>query len=225
VPRLLKSYPIPPITPTNHSSRLPLTLLVLSLLTLAWSAYHPLEWMTWLLEVSPAIAAIILLICTRRGFPLTPLLYILIFLHAIVLIIGGHYTYAQVPIGNWFRDHFGLSRNHYDRLGHFMQGFVPAIAAREVLIRCSPVTRGRWLPFFVLCICMTVSALYELVEWGVSVIVGGTASNAFLGTQGDVWDTQKDMAFCLVGAWAALVALSRLHDRQLRLLVTSSRGG
>lgn len=192
-------------------------------MALAWSGYHPLERMTWLLEVFPAIAAIVLLLCTRRRFPLTPILYILIFLHALVLIVGGKYTYAEVPIGNWFRDHLHLERNHYDRLGHFMQGFVPAIAAREVLIRRSPVTRGRWLPFLVVCICMTVSALYELVEWGVSVIVGGTASNAFLGTQGDVWDTQKDMAYCLIGAVAAVCTLPRVHDRQLRTLPDQSR--
>lgn len=182
---------------------------------LAWSAYRPYEGVTWVLEVSPAVAAMILLAATYRRFPLTPLAYILITLHAILLIVGGHYTYARVPLGNWVRDAFDLSRNHYDRLGHFVQGFVPAIAAREVLLRCTPLKRGWWLFYIVVSICVAVAAAYELVEWAVAEIDEG-GSQAFLGLQGDVWDTQKDIALCLMGAVAALLTLSRLHDRQLR---------
>lgn len=205
--------------PTDSSpgtSRLPGAALALATAALAWSAYHPREWMTWLLEVAPAIVAMIVLTCTYRRFPLTPLLYVLVLLHAVALMIGGHYTYAEVPLGNWLRDRFHLERNHYDRLGHFMQGFVPAIAAREVLLRRTPLRTGPWLSFLVGCVCMAISAIYELVEWLVSVVVGGTASDAFLGTQGDVWDTQKDMAFCLIGAVTALATLSRFHDSLVR---------
>lgn len=221
------SRPISSTTnPPTRAHRLPATLLALTLLALAWSGYHPLEPVTWVLEVLPAVAAMIVLGWTYRRFTLTSLLYVLVFLHALVLIVGGHYTYAEVPIGNWLRDHYDLSRNHYDRLGHFMQGFVPAIAAREVILRCTPLRPGAWLFFLVLCVCMATSAVYELVEWGVAVVDGGPASTAFLGTQGDVWDTQKDMALCFVGALAALLTLPWWHDRQLRaLLARDHRAG
>ncbi len=209
----------PPIVSHPPTSRrLPAALLVLVLAALVWSGVNPRERATWWLEVFPALGAIAVLLVTARRFPLTPLLYTLVFVHAIVLIVGGHYTYAEVPLGNWFRDRFHLERNHYDRLGHFVQGFVPAIAAREVLLRTSPLRTGKWLAFLVLCVCMAVSAVYELVEWAVSVVDGGAASTAFLGTQGDVWDTQKDMAMCAVGALSALACLSRVHDRQLSRL-------
>ena len=193
-----------------------MTLLVLTLAALAWSGYHPHDFATWVLEVSPVVAGIVILLATYRRFPLTSLSYFLIFLHSLVLIVGGHYTYAEVPIGNWARETFGFSRNHYDRLGHFMQGFVPAIVTREVLLRCTPLRPGAWLFFLVTSVCGAISLVYELVEWAVSVVEGGAASAAFLGTQGDVWDTQKDMAMCLVGAVCGQLLLGRLHDRELK---------
>lgn len=194
--------------------KLVITLLVITLLLLAWSAYYPKEWVTWALEVFPAVFGIALLGWSYRRFPLTPLVYILIAIHMAILIIGGHYTYAEVPIGNWARDQFDLSRNHYDRLGHIAQGFVPAMITREILLRCSPLRRGGWLFFLVLCVCLAVSAVYELLEWAVAEI-SEAGSQSFLGTQGDVWDTQKDMALCFFGAALALVTLSKLHNRQL----------
>ncbi|HVQ27708.1 MAG TPA: DUF2238 domain-containing protein, partial [Planctomycetota bacterium] len=167
--------------------------------------------------VAPVLLAAPVLILTFERFPLTPLLYALIFVHALILILGGHYTYAEVPLGFWMQDWFGFARNHYDRIGHFAQGFVPALAAREVLLRHGVLARGGWLVFVVLSICLAVSALYELIEWQAAVM-GGSAADAFLGTQGDVWDTQKDMATCLVGAATALALLARWHDRQLAAL-------
>ena len=179
-----------------------------------WSGFRPKDRFTWFLEVVPAIVAVVVLLATRRRFPLTPLLYTLIFLHSLILMVGGRYTYAEVPIGNWLRDAFGLARNHFDRLGHFAQGFVPAIVAREVLLRSRVVARGGWLFTIVVAICLAISALYELLEWA-AAIGAGKAADAFLGTQGDVWDTQKDMALALVGAIVAQLVLSRAHDRQL----------
>jgi putative membrane protein len=198
-------------------NRFAATLLALVLALLAWSAYRPHDYETWALEVFPAILAIIVLAATYRRFPLTPLAYALIALHAAILIIGGHYTYALVPAGNWLKQALHLERNHYDRLGHFIQGFTPAIIAREVLVRNNVVRRGWWLAFLVFAICMCISACYELVEWAVAEITGGSAaSTAFLGTQGDPWDTQEDMAMCGIGALGALATLSRSHDSQLR---------
>ncbi|MFZ4573213.1 MAG: DUF2238 domain-containing protein, partial [Phycisphaerales bacterium] len=168
-----------------QSPRLLLGLLVLVTGSLVWSGYRPYELHTWVLEVFPAAAAIVVLLATRRRFPLSMLAYVLIAVHAVVLIVGGHYTYARVPIGEWAREAFDLSRNHYDRLGHFVQGFVPAIAAREVLVRCSPLRGSRWLGFLVVCVCTAVSAVYELVEWGIAE-VDSAGSAAFLGTQGDI---------------------------------------
>jgi len=180
----------------------------------AWSAYEPADGPTWLLESFPVILAAPILALTYRRFPLTSLAYILIGLHACVLLVGGHYTYAEVPLFNWLRDHFSLARNDYDRVGHFMQGAVPAILAREVLLRTSPLKRGSWLFFLVTCVCMAISACYELVEW-LSAILLGQGADAFLGTQGDPWDTQWDMLMCLVGALSAQLLLSRWHDREL----------
>jgi putative membrane protein len=151
---------------------------------------------------------------TYRRFPLTPLAYRLIFLHACILMVGGHYTYAEVPLGFWLRDLLGLARNHYDRLGHFAQGFVPAIVAREILLRKTPLMPGGWVFFLVTSICLAISAFYELVEWW-TALASGEAATAFLGTQGDVWDTQWDMFLCLVGALTAQLTLSRVHDREL----------
>jgi putative membrane protein len=199
---------------STHPHRLVLTLLALTVLLLIWSGIRPHDYPTWALEVFPAVAGIIACAVTYRRFPLTPLTYILIFIHLAILIIGGHYTYAEVPLGNWFKETFELSRNHYDRLGHLAQGFIPAIITREVLIRNHVIAKRGWLSFIVVSICTAISGVYELVEWAVSISTAD-GSSAFLGTQGDVWDTQKDIALCLVGAIVALPTLSRLHDRQL----------
>ena len=186
---------------------------------LAWSAWNPHDYPTWWLEVSPALVALILLIATRRSFPLTPLAYWLILGHAVVLMVGGHYTYAEVPVGDWLRDLAGGERNNYDKLGHFVQGFVPAIIAREVLIRNRVIARRGWLGFVVVCICLAISAAYELLEWWVA-LVAGASSEAFLATQGYEWDTQADMAFALAGAVSALALLGNWHDSQLRKLAS-----
>ena len=192
-----------------------LTLLALFLAALIWSAIRPHDYFTWGLEVFPAIIGAALLIATRRRFPLTPLLFVLLFLHALILVVGGHYTYARVPLGFWMQDLFGFTRNHYDRIGHFAQGFVPAILVREILIRVRAVRGRGWLFTIVVAICLAFSALYELLEWIVAVL-SGSKGDSFLGTQGDVWDTQKDMALAFVGAITAQLLLGRLHDRQLR---------
>ncbi|MFL5620399.1 MAG: DUF2238 domain-containing protein [Gemmatimonadaceae bacterium] len=197
--------------------REPAILLVAAIVLLALSRVGALEPGTWLLEVAPIFIIAPILILTARRFPLTPLVYRLLFVHAIILMVGGHYTYAKVPLGFWAQDAFGLARNHYDRLGHLAQGFVPAMLAREVLLRRSPLQRGKWLAFLVVCICLAVSATYELIEW-LAAVLGGSAADAFLGTQGDVWDTQWDMLMALVGATSALLLLSRVHDRQIETL-------
>jgi putative membrane protein len=182
---------------------------------LAWSAWNPHDYPTWWLEVSPALVALVLLAATRRSFPLTPLAYWLILFHAIILMVGGHYTYAEVPAGDWLRDLVGGSRNNYDKLGHLVQGFVPAIVAREVLVRNRVIGRRGWLGFIVVCICLAISAAYELLEWWVAVL-SEEAAESFLGTQGYVWDTQSDMFLAFVGAVLAVLLLSPLHDRQLQ---------
>jgi putative membrane protein len=179
----------------------------------AWSAIHPHDFFTWLLEVAPAIIALPILFFSYQKFPLTPLLYGLILVHALILMVGGHYTYAEVPAFNWLRDTFDLSRNYYDRVGHFAQGFVPAMIAREILIRKNVVKIG-WLFFMVCCICLSISVCYEFIEWWVAV-ASGEAAEAFLGTQGDVWDTQWDMFIALIGAILAQVLLANLHNKQL----------
>jgi putative membrane protein len=194
--------------------REPAILLVLTLLCLAVSRVGAAEPGTWVLEVFPIFLALPLLVATAKRFPLTPLAYRLLFVHALILMVGGHYTYAKVPLGFWVQDALHLGRNHYDRLGHFAQGFVPAIVAREVLLRRSPLQRGKWLFFLVTCVCLAISASYELIEW-LAALLGGSSADAFLGTQGDVWDTQWDMFTALVGALSALVLLPRIHDRQL----------
>jgi putative membrane protein len=184
---------------------------------LALSGWKPHDGPTWAMEVAPVVVVLVLLWATHRHFPLTPLLYALIFVHAAILMLGGHYTYARVPLGDWMRDAFALARNPYDGIGHFAQGFIPAIAARELLLRHTGLARGAWLAVVVVLSCLGVSALYELIEWGAAVALGQGAEE-FLGTQGDPWDTQKDMALAGVGAVAALVLLSRWHDRQLAAL-------
>jgi putative membrane protein len=181
------------------------------------SGIGPYDRVTWVLEVAPVLLALPLLAGTWRRFPLTTLAYVLIALRALVLIVGGHWTYARVPLGDWLRDTLHLARNPYDRIGHLMQGFAPAILAREVLLRTSPLRRGAWLSVIVVSICLAISAVYELVEWA-AALLSEEASAAFLGTQGDPWDTQWDMFLCGIGAVAALLLLSRLHDRQLARL-------
>ena len=189
-------------------------LLILLGAVFLWSAIRPHDYFTWILETFPAIIGFVILVATYRRFPLTPLAYTLLIIHAAILILGGHYTYAEVPLGFWMRDLFHTARNNYDRIGHFAQGFVPAILAREILIRRN-VVRGRgWVYFIVVAICLAISAAYELLEWRVSVATG-SKGDAFLGTQGDVWDTQEDMATALVGAIIAPLILGRLHDRQI----------
>ena len=187
------------------------------LVALVASGIGPYDRMTWWLEVAPVIVVLPLLWATRERFPLTTLLYALIAFHAVVLCVGGHWTYARVPAGDWFQQLLGWERNPYDRLGHLVQGFVPAIAAREILVRTSPLRGSRWLPFLVVAIALAISALYELLEWATAVIAGGGAVE-FLGTQGDVWDAQWDMFCALLGAIAALLLLSGVHDRGLRRL-------
>lgn len=198
-----------------------LALLLSFLAILVWSAIKPHDLFTWFLETAPAMAGAVILVSTYNRFRFTTLVYVLIWLHAIILLVGGHYTYAEVPLFDWIRDTFHLSRNHYDRVGHFAQGFVPAMIAREVLLRNSPLKPGKLLFFIIVSICLAISAFYELIEFGVSVATG-SAGDAFLGTQGDIWDTQKDMALALVGAVTALVTLSRLHDRFLKDEIYSS---
>jgi putative membrane protein len=197
--------------------REPLVLLALASVALVVSGIGPKDRFTWVLEVAPVLIGAPILLATARRFPLTPLLYRLLFLHALVLMLGGHYTYAEVPLGEWAKEAFGLARNHYDRLGHLMQGFVPAILAREVLLRRSPLRPGGWLRLFVTSVCLAFSALYELIEWA-AALATGEAATAFLGTQGDVWDTQWDMFLALCGALLAQALLARLHDRQLARL-------
>jgi putative membrane protein len=197
--------------------REPLALLAATGAALALSAVHPHDYFTWFLEVAPIFIGVVILIATYRRFPLTPLAYRLLTVHALILMIGGHYTYAEVPLGFWVRDVFGLARNHYDRLGHFAQGFVPAILAREILLRRSPLRPGKWLFFLVCCVCLAISACYEFVEWWTAVLTGDSAT-AFLGTQGDPWDTQWDMFLALVGSLTAQLTLARIHDRQVERL-------
>jgi putative membrane protein len=197
--------------------REPIILLALAFVLLAWSGFHPSDRFTWLLEVAPILLGAPILIATYRRFPLTPLSYRLLFLHALILMLGGHYTYAEVPLGYWMKDAFGFARNHYDRIGHLAQGFVPAIVAREVLRRKTPLAAGGWLFFLTTCVCLAISACYEFIEWWTAVATG-SAATAFLGTQGDPWDTQWDMFFALIGAIAAQLLLTHLQEKQLRQL-------
>lgn len=196
----------------------PTVLLALVTLFLLLSAIDPVaDRLTWFLETVPVMLGLVLVIRTRRVFPLTPLLYRLLALHAVILIIGGYYTYAEVPLFNWLRDSLELSRNHYDRVGHLAQGFIPAILAREILLRRSPLVRDGWLLLAVTSICLAFSAFYEMIEWW-TALISEQASSAFLGTQGDVWDTQWDMFLALTGALLAQLLLGGRHDRQLATL-------
>lgn len=184
---------------------------------LIWSAINPKSYYIWLLEVLPALLALALMMFTYSRFPLTTLCYVLILLHCMILMVGGHYTYAEVPLFDWLKEYFTWQRNNYDKVGHFAQGFVPAIVSREILLRHQVVSGNGWLFFISICICLAISAFYELIEWWVAVL-SGTAADDFLGTQGYVWDTQSDMNLALIGAIAALLLLSKRHDRQLHAL-------
>jgi putative membrane protein len=196
--------------------------LVVFVAVLAWSAISPHDRFTWWLEVLPAVAGVAILVATYRSFTFTTLAYALVCAHGIILVVGGHYTYAEMPWFDWLQDRFDLDRNYYDRVGHFAQGFVPAVVAREILLRCSPLRPGGWSFVIVTSIALAISALYELLEWAVAVATGA-AAEAFLGTQGDVWDTQWDMFLALCGAMIAQLLLARPHDRALAQI--DPRGG
>ncbi len=197
---------------------LPLILLVVVLTALGVSVYRPHDLMTWFLETLPVMIGVVLILFTWRRFPLTMLLCTLLCVHALILILGGHYTYARVPLGFWLQDLFDFSRNHYDRIGHIAQGFVPAILAREILLRRSPLLPGKWLFLLVTSVCLAFSAFYEMLEWW-TALLSEEAAEAFLATQGDVWDTQWDMFLALLGAMAAQLVLNRWHNRQLVSLI------
>jgi putative membrane protein len=196
----------------------PRLLLAWMALVLFGSSFGPSDRFTWVLETVPVMIGIPILWGTARRFPLTQLLRFLIGVHAGILALGGAFTYAEVPLGFWIQEAFGWERNPYDRIGHLAQGFIPAILAREILLRCTPLTRGAWLNFLTISVCLAFSALYELIEWWAALLSGESAT-AFLGTQGDVWDTQWDMCLALIGACVAIAALSKGHDRQLGALV------
>lgn len=198
---------------TFHA-RVPVALMLATILAVAISGIGPHDTLTWLLEAGPVIVGLPILVFTYRSFPLSTLVYVLLFLHGLILVIGAHYTYANVPVGFWLQDSLGFDRNPYDRIGHLAQGFVPALLAREILVRKSPLKGSRWLPFLVVCFCLAFSAFYELLEWGSAVALGQDADH-FLGTQGDPWDTQWDMFMALTGAISSLLLLSAAHDRSM----------
>ena len=202
-----------------HRSHLALLIGVIAVM--AWSAWQAHDRLTWWLETLPGMAGLIVLAATYTRFRFTTLCYVFIALHICLLCVGGHYTYAREPVFNWLRDTFHWHRNYFDRLGHFAQGFVPALIARELFIRLRVFNRSGWMPFVVLCVCLAISACYELIEWW-TALLSGSASTEFLATQGDVWDTQADMFMALIGATCALVFMWRWHDRQLAKLVASA---
>ncbi|MDW8802653.1 DUF2238 domain-containing protein [Clostridium sp. A1-XYC3] len=206
----------------NEVDKLHMIMLFIFIAVFVWSIINPKDLFTWFLEVLPAIIGLVTILLTYNRFRLTNLAYILILIHSIILIIGGHYTYAEMPIFNWLRDTFHLSRNYYDRLGHFVQGFIPAIIIREILLRKSPLRQGKLLNFLTISVCLAISASYELLEWWVAKATG-TAAEAFLGTQGDVWDTQWDMFLALIGSICSLLTLSSIHNFFLQGLC-SKRG-
>lgn len=189
--------------------------IVVFMVVLIWSGIAPKDFMTWCLEVFPAVLGAAVLWFTRNRFPLTTLVYALILIHCVILMIGGHYTYAEVPLGDWLRDAFDGTRNNYDKLGHFVQGFIPAMIARELVIRLKVFNSARWRDFFIVSFCLGFSAFYELIEWWVALL-SDEAADSFLGTQGYIWDTQSDMGVALFGAITALILLSKVHDKQLR---------
>ncbi|MDA3843686.1 MAG: DUF2238 domain-containing protein [Candidatus Kapabacteria bacterium] len=188
------------------------TLLIIFFAVLTWSAINPHDYFTWFLEVIPAILGLIILAATYKRFQFTKMVYVLILIHCLILMVGGKYTYAEVPLFDWVRDVFDQTRNNYDKVGHFMQGFVPAMITRELLIRGKVVNSNKWRNFFIVSVGMAISTTYEFIEWFAALMVGEDA-DSFLGTQGYIWDTQSDMFYCTIGAIAALVLLSRVHDK------------
>jgi len=203
---------------TTPERRGPLALLIVGVLVLAWSGFAPKDRAVWLMEVFPAIAGAVALGLTYRRWQMTPITYLGIFLFSLILMVGGKYTYAEVPLGFWFRDLFHLQRNHFDRLGHFFQGIIPALLTREMLIRCTPLRPGKALFWICSSVALAVSACYELIEWQAAIWTAPEQGEAFLGSQGDVWDTQKDMAMALLGSIVSQLALGRLQDRQIAAL-------
>ncbi|GEQ18490.1 MULTISPECIES: DUF2238 domain-containing protein [Clostridium] len=201
----------------KSNKRFHLILLVMLLSILIWSVIEPKDLFIWFLEVLPVIIGVSVLICIYPKYRFSNFIYVLITIESIILIVGGHYTYAEMPIFNWIRDTFDLSRNYYDRLGHFMQGFIPAMIAREIIIRNKVINKKKYLSFIVICICLAISASYELIEFVVAKLTGN-AADAFLGTQGDVWDTQWDMLMALIGSVTSLSLFSRYHDKKLMQL-------
>ena len=197
------------------------TLLGLTVLLLIWSAINPYEYFTWFLEVLPAIIGVLVLIITFNRFRFTNFVYVLIFFHCAILIIGGHYTYAEVPLFDWIQDALNQTRNNYDKVGHFAQGFVPAMIARELLIRKQVVNTTKWLNFIVVCIAMAISVTYEFIEWAVSLGTG-EGGDSFLGTQGYIWDTQSDMLYATIGAILALVIFGKYHSSQIKAMETKN---
>ncbi len=202
---------------TSKDAKIHLSLLTFFIIIFIWSAINPHDYFTWFLEVFPAVIVIIALIFTYNKFRFSNLVYLLVFIHAAILLIGGHYTYAEVPLFNWIKDYFELARNHYDRLGHFAQGVIPVILLREILIRKNVVKNKKWLFFILIAIVMFISASYELLEFGVAKTTG-SAADAFLGTQGDVFDTDWDMFFALIGGLTALLTISKIHDKSIEKL-------
>jgi putative membrane protein len=182
-----------------------------------WSAINPKDQFTWFLEVAPALIALIMLAFTRNSYPLTTITYVFILVHCVILMVGGHYTYAEVPLFDYIKELIGSERNNYDKLGHFAQGFIPALVAREILIRNAVISTATWRNFFIVSFCLGFSAFYELIEWWVAELSGESAE-AFLGTQGYVWDTQSDMFYAMIGAISALILLGKVHDKQLAKL-------
>ena len=190
------------------------TLLIIFAAVLTWSAINPHDYFTWFLEVLPAVLGVLILAATFKKFRFTNMAYLLVLIHCIVLIVGGHYTYAEVPLFHWIRDTFDLARNNYDKVGHFAQGFIPAMLLRELYLRGNVINSSKWRNFIIVSVCLAISAGYEFIEWWVAVLTGEGA-DSFLGTQGYVWDTQSDMLYCTIGAIAALMFLSKIHDKHL----------
>lgn len=189
--------------------------LLIYFIVFIWSSINPKDYFTWFLEVFPAIIALIILTFTYKNFKFTPLVYSLILIHSIILMVGGHYTYSEVPLFDFIKDVFNHDRNNYDKLGHFAQGFIPAMVAREIIIRKNIINIEAWRNFFIVCFCLGFSAFYELIEWWVAILSNDSA-NDFLGTQGYIWDTQSDMAWALFSSIIALILLRKYHDNQLK---------
>jgi putative membrane protein len=203
----------------KHHARLPLVLLAVALaICVATGFAPPAGRQNWALEVGPGLLGIAVLVGIYRRLPLSHLVYGCVFVHLLILIYGGFYTYAATPLGNWARDAFGLARNHYDRVGHLALGVFPAFTIREILLRCTPLVRGGWLYFLILCVVLAIAAFWELLEWWVTLIVAGDVGTAFLGSQGDVWDAQWDMFLALLGAAVVLPLFGRQHDRSMNLV-------